>query len=89
MHIVGGGCKNAMLSRFTANLLKRPVTAGPVEATAIGNVMAQLIALREVEDLQQAREVVKRSFPIEEYLPEDTDQWEEAYSRYLRFIKRS
>lgn len=82
LHIVGGGCKNTMLSRFTANLLKRPVTAGPVEATAIGNVMAQLIALKEVEDLQQAREIVKRSFPTEEYLPEDTEQWDEAYSRY-------
>ena len=42
------------------------------------NVMSQLIALKEVEDLQQAREVVKRSFPTEEYLPEDTEQWDEA-----------
>jgi len=89
LHIVGGGCKNTMLSRFTANLLKRPVTAGPIEATAIGNVMSQLIALKEVEDLQQAREVVKRSFPTEEYLPENVAQWDEAYSRYCAIVDSS
>ncbi|MBP7175046.1 MAG: rhamnulokinase [Thermoclostridium sp.] len=82
LHIVGGGCKNTMLSRFTANLLNRPVTSGPIEATAIGNVMSQLIALKEVEDLQQAREIIKRSFPTGELLPEDMEQWDEAYSRY-------
>ena len=83
LHIVGGGCKNTMLSQYTANLLKRPVTSGPVEATAIGNVMCQLIALREVDNLHQAREVVKRSFPIELYNPMDTELWDEAYARYL------
>lgn len=86
LHIVGGGCKNTMLSQYTANLLKRPVTAGPVEATAVGNVMSQLIALKEVEDLQQAREVVKRSFPTEEHLPENTEQWDEAYNCYKNVI---
>lgn len=87
LHIVGGGCKNTMLSQFTANLLKRPVTAGPVEATAIGNVMSQLIALKEVEDLHQAREVVKRSFPTDVYLPENPEQWDEAYGKYKSFLK--
>ena len=58
LHIVGGGCKNTMLSQYTADVLNRPVTAGPVEATAIGNIMSQLIALKEVDDLNQAREVV-------------------------------
>lgn len=82
LHIVGGGCRNTMLSRFTANVLNRPVTAGPVEATAIGNILSQLIALKEVDDLQQARELVKRSFPTEEFLPGDSELWEEAYGRY-------
>ena len=75
-----------MLSRYTANVLNRPVTAGPIEATAIGNVMSQLIALKEVEDLQQAREIIKRSFPTEEYLPQDSEQWDEAYNRYKDVI---
>lgn len=87
LHIVGGGCKNMMLSQFTANILNRPVTAGPIEATAIGNVMSQLIALKEVDDLHQAREVVKQSFPTETYQPENTDQWEEAYAQYKQVIQ--
>ncbi len=88
LHIVGGGCKNTILSQYTANILNRPVTAGPVEATAIGNVMSQLIALKEVSDLYQAREVVKRSFPTSEYLPQDVAVWEDAYERYLRITKQ-
>ena len=68
-------------------MLNRKVTAGPTEATAIGNVLAQLIALKEISDVNQAREVVKRSFPTEEYLPEDTGVWEDAYDRYLQIIE--
>ena len=48
--------------------------------------MSQLIALKEVEDLQQAREIIKRSFPTEEYLPQDSEQWDEAYNRYKDVI---
>lgn len=88
LHIVGGGCKNTMLSQYTADVLNRPVTAGPVEATAIGNIMSQLIALKEIDDLNQAREVVKRSFPTEEYRPENADAWEEAYMRYKDIINK-
>ena len=62
LHIVGGGCKNTVLSQYTADVLNRPITAGPIEATAIGNVMSQLIALKEIEDVKQAREVVKGHF---------------------------
>jgi len=87
LQIVGGGCKNSTLSRYTADVLNRPVTAGPVEATAIGNIMAQLIALREVNDLNEAREIVKRSFPTEEYLPGNAGAWNEAYERYKKVIK--
>ena len=83
---MGGGCKNTILSQYTADVLNRPVTAGPIEATAIGNVMSQLIALKEIEDVKQAREVVKRSFPTEEYQPENPDLWEDAYGRYMGII---
>lgn len=86
LHIVGGGCKNTVLSQYTADVLNRPITAGPIEATAIGNVMSQLIALKEIEDVKQAREVVKRSFPTEEYQPENPDLWEDAYGRYMGII---
>lgn len=79
LHIVGGGCKNKLLSQFTANAIGRPVLAGPVEATAIGNLAVQLIALGEVKNIEEARKLVKNSFPLDEYEPKDMEVWDEAY----------
>ena len=86
LHIVGGGCKNTMISQFTANALGTEVTAGPIEATAIGNIAAQLIALGEIKDLRQARAVIKSSFEIKSYFPQDKELWEEKYDYYLKNI---
>lgn len=86
LHVVGGGTKNTMLNRFTANAIGRPVITGPIEATAIGNLAAQLLALGEVADLREARLLVKDSFPTTEYLPQDREQWEEAYGRFRILI---
>ncbi len=83
LHMVGGGCKNRLLSQFTANAIGRPVIAGPIEATSTGNIVTQLLALGEVASLKEGRELVRRSFPVEEYLPEDTAQWDEAYGRFV------
>lgn len=87
LRIVGGGCRNKILCQYTANVLNRPVTAGPVEATAIGNIISQLLALKELEDIQQARELVSRSFPKEEYQPENTGLWNEAYDRFKKILQ--
>lgn len=84
LHIVGGGCKNTTLSQFTANAICRPVITGPIEATATGNMVAQLIALGEVRSLQEGRELVRRSFPAVEYTPADTAAWDDAYERFLK-----
>lgn len=84
LHIVGGGCKNKLLSQFTANAIGRPVMTGPTEATATGNLIAQLIALGEIRSLEEGRELVRRSFHVVEYAPEDTAAWDEAYARFLR-----
>ncbi len=89
LHIVGGGCKNTILSQFTANAIGRPVYAGPIEATAIGNLAAQLISLGAIGSLEEAREVVRRSFPIEEYVPEGKSDWDEAYCKLTELQKRS
>jgi rhamnulokinase len=86
LHMVGGGCKNTMISQFTANALGTEVTAGPIEATAIGNIAAQLIALGEIKDLRQARTVIKGSFEIKSYFPQDKELWEEKYDYYLKNI---
>lgn len=83
IQIVGGGVKNDLLNRFTADATGRRVLAGPVEATAIGNLLCQLIALGEVKDLAQARELVRTSFPVREYLPERDGGWDSAYERFL------
>lgn len=72
IHIVGGGSQNALLCRLTAKRTGRPVIAGPVEATAIGNLLVQARAVGDVEPtatLAELRDIVRRSFPVEEYLP--------------------
>jgi rhamnulokinase len=83
LHIMGGGCRNTLLSQFTANALARPVFAGPVEAAATGNLIAQLIALGEVKDLAEGRALVRSSFTVTEYMPEDAGSWDEAYGRFV------
>lgn len=86
LHIVGGGCKNTMLSQFTADAIARPVIAGPVEATAAGNLLAQLLALGAVKNVAEGRSIIKNSFPTTEYLPADCPAWDEAYQRFLRIV---
>src|SRR5205823_2513352 len=62
VHIVGGGTQNALLCQLAADACNRPVIAGPVEATAIGNVLVQMIGLRLIDSLADAREIVRQSF---------------------------
>jgi rhamnulokinase len=87
LHMVGGGIQNRLLCQFTANALGRPVWAGPVEASAIGNMLLQLIALGDCADLQEARALSAASFPVEVYEPEACDSWDEAYARYRQLQK--
>ncbi len=87
LHIVGGGCKNLLLNRFTANALGRPVVTGPVEATAAGNLICQLIALGELSDINEARKLIARSFVPGEYLPSETEEWEDAYGKFRKAIR--
>ena len=83
LNIVGGGSKNELLNRFTAEAIKRPVVAGPGEGTVIGNLLMQAKALGAIEDIPALRRVVEASFPTEEYLPEtDGRAWDETYARY-------
>jgi rhamnulokinase len=82
IHVVGGGARNALLCQMTADACQRPVLAGPVEATAIGNVMLQAIALGLVDSLEQARELVRRSSEVGAYEPQSTEMWEPAWERF-------
>ena len=83
IHVVGGGTKDGFLSQMTADACGIPVAAGPEEATAIGNLMMQLIALGDVADLTEARQIVSRSFDLKRYQPTpERDRWDEAYARF-------
>ena len=88
INIVGGGTKEEQLSQFAATACGRPVYAGPVEATAIGNIAAQAIALGAIKDMWEAREIIANSFEIKEYQPEADKKaaWDEAYGRFLKLI---
>ena len=85
IHIVGGGSQNTFLCQLTADACNRPVVAGPVEATAIGNVLTQAIGLGLLKSLAEAREVVRRSFEPITFTPREPERWEEAYQRFLKF----
>jgi rhamnulokinase len=69
IHIVGGGSRNELLNQLAANAMGRTVIAGPAEATAAGNVLVQGIGAGIVSGVSEAREIVRRSFPLETYLP--------------------
>jgi rhamnulokinase len=69
INVIGGGCQNEMLNQLVADVTKKEVFAGPVEATAIGNIVAQLMALDEIQDIKEARTIVKNSFEVKKYLP--------------------
>ena len=83
INIVGGGIKDKMLCRFTACATKRKVSAGPAEATGIGNVIVQAMASGAVGSLEEGRKIVKASFDVDTYEPEDSEAWDEAYKRWL------
>jgi rhamnulokinase len=82
LHIIGGGSRNTLLSQMIANAAGCTVVAGPYEATAMGNAIVQLIALGELHDLAQARELLSRSAEMVTYEPAEHAQWNEHYERF-------
>mgnify|MGYP000144447849 CR=1 FL=1 len=84
IHIIGGGSQNRLLNQFTADATGCEVIAGPVEATAIGNLLVQAIGLGAITSLAEARAIVRASFDLAHYAPADTSPWEEAFERYIK-----
>lgn len=82
LHLVGGGLQNRLLCQFTANAIQRPVIAGPIEASAIGNILVQMQAMGDIKSIEEARAIVRDSFPVETYEARDADVWDQAYKRY-------
>lgn len=88
IHIVGGGIKDKMICKCTANATKRVVEAGPVEATSLGNVLVQAMAMGAIKDLEEGRKVIKNSFDVARYEPEDSDKWDAAYLKWKEIIAK-
>jgi rhamnulokinase len=87
IHVIGGGAQNRLLNQFTADAANRPVVAGPVEATAIGNILMQAVALGHIQSLDEARAVVRHSFKPETYEPQAAAQWDIAYQKLCALIE--
>jgi rhamnulokinase len=86
IHIVGGGSQNTLLCQLTADACDRHVVAGPVEATALGNVLVQMLGLGLLGSLAEGRSVVRRSFDVRTFEPRQASRWHEPYERFLKLI---
>lgn len=86
--IVGGGTRNRIYMQMAANATKRPVHLGAQESSGLGNILAQLVALGEVQDFAQARQLAAQAFPSEHIAPQDADVWDEAYQNYRNITRQ-
>ncbi len=87
INVVGGGTKDHFLSQMTADACGLEVSAGPEEATSIGNLLAQMMAVGAISNLSEAREVVANSFEVKHYAPTaDRGAWDEAYGRFCKLL---
>ena len=82
IHLIGGGGRNRLLNQFAANATGLPVIVGPFEATSIGNILVQMIAVGDLASLKEGRALVNTSFLTETYLPADSDIWEEQFNQW-------
>jgi len=82
LHIVGGGSQNALLNQMTADATGLRVVTGPVEATAAGNILAQLMATGEISSLEQGREIIRASFEPEVFEPQPSAVWDDLSARF-------
>lgn len=86
IHIVGGGSQNELLNQMTADATGRSVVAGPIEATAMGNILVQAMATGEIKNLAEARAIVRNSSGLKRYEPKDAARWNEAYKRFQNLL---
>jgi rhamnulokinase len=86
IHIIGGGTQNRLLCQMTADATARPVYAGPIEATALGNAIVQLIALGELKNVAEARTMLSQSLDLQVYHPQHQTAWEAAYERFRGLV---
>ena len=86
LHVLGGGTKDGLLCRMTADCAGIPVIAGPVEATALGNILIQLVALGELPDIAAGRALIAATEPVKRFAPGDRNDWDKAYETYTTIL---
>lgn len=86
LHMLGGGTKDGFLCQMTADSLGIPVIAGPTEATALGNILLQLIALGDIKDVDEGRALIRRQESVKQYYPENADAWKKAYKKFCTAV---
>lgn len=86
LNIVGGGIQNKLLNQMAADAIDRVVVTGPIEGAAIGNLLAQAMALGEIRTMDELRDVVRASEPVSRYEPNHTPAWQAAYTRLLSLL---
>lgn len=86
LHILGGGTKDRLLCQMSANSTGLPVVAGPIEATALGNIIIQLVALGEIADIAAGRALIAETETLKNYAPAETDAWSKAYETYKTIL---
>jgi rhamnulokinase len=86
LRVIGGGSRNRLLNQLIADASGRLVIAGPVEATALGNLAMQLLATRQLASLDDARDVIERSFPSARFEPRRTGEWDAGYRRLREYM---
>jgi rhamnulokinase len=87
IQIIGGGSQNRLLNQFTADATGRTVIAGPVEATALGNIAVQMVATGAMGSIAQARRMIEHSFPVDRIEPAAPDRWDVHYRRFKHYVE--
>ena len=88
LHVIGGGSRNHMLNQWTANAIGLPVIAGPSEATAIGNIMLQALALGAADSVPAMRQIIRKSIKMQGYLSENEKDWNKTYEKFLEIVSK-
>lgn len=89
IYMVGGGVRNKLLNQFTASATKRTVITGPTEATAVGNIISQMITLKELSSLEEAQELISSSFNLQEYEGYSSEYWDTLYEKFVKLRSRN
>jgi len=88
LHIIGGGSQNLLLSQFAANTTGLEVKTGPVEATAIGNILLQAASQNDMMKLPEIRTIIRNSFEIQTLSPQDVTEWDDAYQQFQNLLNQ-